>query len=1178
MRINRIDLLAFGPFTDVSLDFGADLKGLHLIYGDNEAGKTSSLRAIFSLLFRIPARSTDDFVHDYKAMRLGGELQNAGGQTIAFLRRKGTKNDLLNPADNSALPQNVLDAFLGGMDLATFERIWGIDHHKLIDGGRELKALKGLAGESLFAAALGVGGLSDALAALESDAQKLFLPGRRSKTEIRVATDAHADASKRKREAGVSIGTWTKLQKELKSTQTRHQEVRENADRLRSESNRVSRILGALADIGERRVVQGDLADRESVVVLPSEYSVDARRSAQDSLDNASAQRRDEIAELEGDDGLVARCANLQVDKTVLEEERAIGQVQEEAGAYRKTCADLPNREVEKRFLLEEAKRVLAEIDSSLSWEEAERLRLTKAAEAEIGRLGQRHGSLSQNLTGFQEQMTELTSEIENAQKGLGALAPAIDTSALQRAVKGAQPQDGLHQSASAKEVESSALAEQANDGISRLGLWQGTLEEALRLTLPLRATVDDYAEKFRAIDDEVAGLEKETRKQSEDLARIQGEMEAEQRRHQVPTRDELREQRERRDTGWQLVRGAWLDAVSADDAVAQFSGERGLPEAYENAIELADHTADQLVDDSEKSAALEQQRHQCQVCEAALTDLEAQRQQVPPRRDALSGDWQKLWMPQGIEKPLSPKEMVEWLDRFAAVRALSEKHFAARDEVAAKQHAQLEHRGRLVDCLSDLEPEEDFADSPFDKVLDHCEELLQRDVKIEQERRSLGEAVASKQIKLDLLEGRKQSAESELAGWKQKWSTALSDLGSGADLSVSQADDRVRIIREFFSKRDAIEELAAKRIVPMQGDKARFETEVARLVEHCATDLAGQDPAVSASTLATRLREAQKAFQDRASLQEQIETRQKQVKKLERKEAEAQVRLQKLCQLAGVAEPGVLIEREETSRSKQELIALLKEIDSRLLTVGDGMSVENLIEETSDKSSDDLQVKLENLKDQIGTAESERDDLAGEVRALQEQLDAVDAGEEGTAADEEALGCIAQISQHAEQYLRLRLASSLLRRRIEKHRAENQDPMIARASEIFSLLTCDSFEGLTLDYNDKEEPTIVGVQTGKSESLQVEHFSTGAADQLYLSLRLAYLENRLRTGEPMPLILDDILVDFDDDRAVAALKVLAELAQETQVILFSHHKHLRELARKTIGKEGLVEHDLGSL
>jgi uncharacterized protein YhaN len=196
----------------------------------------------------------------------------------------------------------------------------------------------------------------------------------------------------------------------------------------------------------------------------------------------------------------------------------------------------------------------------------------------------------------------------------------------------------------------------------------------------------------------------------------------------------------------------------------------------------------------------------------------------------------------------------------------------------------------------------------------------------------------------------------------------------------------------------------------------------------------------------------------------------------------------------------------------------------------------------------------------------------------LEQKKAEVNSSADATAADEEALGWVAHISERAEQYLRLRLASSLLRRRIEKHRTENQDPMIARASKIFSELTCGSFEALTLDYNKNEEPTIVGVRGGESALLPVEAFSKGSADQLYLSLRLAYLQARLESGEPMPLLLDDILVDFDDERAVAALKLLSELAKETQVILFSHHQHLRELARETIGPGGLMEHDLGVL
>jgi uncharacterized protein YhaN len=72
---------------------------------------------------------------------------------------------------------------------------------------------------------------------------------------------------------------------------------------------------------------------------------------------------------------------------------------------------------------------------------------------------------------------------------------------------------------------------------------------------------------------------------------------------------------------------------------------------------------------------------------------------------------------------------------------------------------------------------------------------------------------------------------------------------------------------------------------------------------------------------------------------------------------------------------------------------------------------------------------------------------------------------------------------------------------------------------------------------------------------------SEGARDQLYLALRLATLERYLDHAEPLPFIVDDILVNFDDERSAATLKVLAELSRKTQVILFTHHAHLRDLA-----------------
>jgi uncharacterized protein YhaN len=86
---------------------------------------------------------------------------------------------------------------------------------------------------------------------------------------------------------------------------------------------------------------------------------------------------------------------------------------------------------------------------------------------------------------------------------------------------------------------------------------------------------------------------------------------------------------------------------------------------------------------------------------------------------------------------------------------------------------------------------------------------------------------------------------------------------------------------------------------------------------------------------------------------------------------------------------------------------------------------------------------------------------------------------------------------------------------------------------------------------------------------------SDGTADALYLSLRLASLEVHLDSHNPIPLIVDDCLVQFDDDRASAALKILSEMSTLTQVILFTHHQHLLDLAAENLPPGGFHSHRL---
>ena len=115
MKIIRLDLKAFGHFSDRSLDFRTDPPGLHIIFGANEAGKSTSLRALKALLYGFPERSVDNHRHPGSQLLVGGCLENRSGAILDFQRRKKRRADLLDAAGNPLDPA-ALTAFLGDVD------------------------------------------------------------------------------------------------------------------------------------------------------------------------------------------------------------------------------------------------------------------------------------------------------------------------------------------------------------------------------------------------------------------------------------------------------------------------------------------------------------------------------------------------------------------------------------------------------------------------------------------------------------------------------------------------------------------------------------------------------------------------------------------------------------------------------------------------------------------------------------------------------------------------------------------------------------------------------------------------------------------------------------------------------------------------------------------------------
>lgn len=134
-----------------------------------------------------------------------------------------------------------------------------------------------------------------------------------------------------------------------------------------------------------------------------------------------------------------------------------------------------------------------------------------------------------------------------------------------------------------------------------------------------------------------------------------------------------------------------------------------------------------------------------------------------------------------------------------------------------------------------------------------------------------------------------------------------------------------------------------------------------------------------------------------------------------------------------------------------------------------------------------------------------------------------------------------------------LKNADSLLRERFSP--AVNQ-----KAGEYLFALTGGKYDRASLT----RQFQALAQETGEAPSRPDLSLSGGAAQQLYLAVRLAMCELALPQAEPCPILLDDVLDAFDDGRAELALRCLLETAENRQILLFSCHSREKELLRGT--------------
>ncbi len=1166
MRLLRLEMPAFGPFTGMSIDLSGGTAGLHIIHGPNEAGKSASLRALKAALFGIDERTTDNFLHDNPKLRVGARLRRADGMELVFVRRKGRKNTLLAGDGETTLPDDELGRFLPGLNKELFGNLFAIDHAELLRGGREIAEGRGDLGESLFAAGMGTASLRAVMSTLAEEADKLFKPGGKVPL-INASIRTYKDLRDQSKRGALSGRDWEDRQEELETLARQIERIAREAGDVDAELRRLTRLEQAIPLLVKRTEAQNALAAMGHVVTLRQAFQQD-RVHLSEQLQKARRRHERAATDLAG---VRETIEGLSVPEVLLQQAEPIGLLNQRTGAHGKSIRDLPKLERDQRRLRAEAQTILAELAPDTAIVNAAATCPTAAQKAGIRDLGEEFQTLRGKAETAAEKLSDLQETAAAATEELNALPATRDDANLRTAIRQARKAGDLE--ADLRTIHGNIADDTARVAIdiAALGLWTGEPSELERTPTPSRETIDRFDAAFAASAAELARIVERIDDAKDQAEKADGEILALASGKAIPTEQQLIDARTHRDAGWKLVREA-LAGRPDPDALSTFDpAAADLPSAYEQSVRHADDLADQLRLDSQRVADLAGLTTKRDQCRERLREQQDLQRDAARERNALAADWAAAWAPTRV-LPLPPREMAAWLGK--------RDDLVGRIESVRDAQAQADRLAERIESLTDglrqcvAAPADELTDKSLTECLECREGLLAELEAAEGRRDELERTLRGADRKLRTAEKSARAATGSIADWQERWTEAITLIG--LDQATRPAETNA-MLEQFGELADRLKQAdrLQDRIDGIQSDAAAYAADVAKLSETVAPELATLAPTDAADRMHQRLRQAQT---DAAALEQLLQQ--------ETSHAEAAAtgtgdiaeftgRLDDLCAEAKCDDVEQLPELEQRSFEAIEQQDRIDAVESELAGYCAGASVAALSDEAATVDADSLPDQIEQRRRHAAELDAHRQQLAEQKGRVQQLIDQMDGSAAAAELAEQAQNEAAGVISAARRYACLRLAGVILRQEIERYREANQGPILRRASAIFADLTVGSFARLRSDFDNVDNPILQG-ERPSGQAVGVEAMSEGTRDQLYLSLRLACLEKNLTDQEPVPFIIDDILINFDDQRSAATLKVLAELSRTTQVVFFTHHRHLVDLAHDVVGDDVLQVQSLG--
>lgn len=1154
MRIRDLHLTKYGKFSDRSLALPASEKDIHLIVGPNEAGKSTIRQAIRDWLFGIPTRTPMAFLHAMPELLIGGSIERTIAETdvtasMAFNRTKGNKDTLRSPK-GEALSQAALLPWLGTLQAEAFERMYALDHQTLREGSAGILSASDDLGRMLLQSAAGIEHLGKAFQALEKEADDLWSPRKGAKRAYYIAQETYDAANGEFKSAALRTRDWKKQHDQLAGIEKKLGEAKAQREALTqhvSHLERIRRVRPLLAKLTSARERLETLRGAADVPRLPDD--------AHQRLDKATtniALAEANILRLEQDiNDARAALEGVSVDRDVLAIKDHIEDIHEQRLRCRSYTTDLAKLDEQVRIKVDHVRSLARDLGWSADSEDEIAHRLPHAtARSHLAKLIQDGNSHQQQLETAEKILNARRQQLERTQHDLKQVKTTEIDVHLQAAYEAAMrfADHGAKLEAARAEIED--LTEQLEREIAMLGAWQQPLEGLRAMAVPDEHLVHDLIERSKSQGRKANELRQSIDDKSSEIARLEAELNRLVRDFQPVSRDDVLRARSARDVAWQAIKRTPQDLIA-------------LAPAFESGITEADQLADRRLDRAQHEAERQSRADTLESKRSELRILKLRQKECEDEITAIERRWTDLTAACGL--PDLPLEIApSWLSRRKTSLQLATELATATRESERLDESALAARDGLLRALPG---ESSTSPAP---ALDTC--LQRARTQIEQANQALGQVKSLEKQLRDAqsecltAEQDHQTAKEKWDTWLRTWEKALAPAKYAADTTRIQVEDDLKLMQEIDEGLKLITRHRIEQIEPMKAEFRRFVEAAQQLAERGSLDSAERAPETIALELKQRLEGAKQADAEAARLNTRIHQSQESLRSAKGRREDELAALKPMMEEARVDDVSALGQAIERSDQLKSIELELRSIGEELVRSSDGLSEEDLRKDADAIGADELIAKLNGLMAESNEAVQAIATLSTEHGAKKAAFDAIDGTDLAAQADARRQEAIADMADAAERYLQLKTAVCLLKWSIDAFRETKQGPMLSRATAIFRQLTRGSFDRLVVD-SDGSTPVLIGIRESGAR-VTVPGMSEGSRDQLYLALRLAALELQLEQGSRIPLIIDDLFINFDDQRTEAGLQVLGELSRKTQILLLTHHDHLVPLASRVLGSD----------